>query len=183
MALFTPWVVLTGAYRAPIVGLVKTVLLAALLVTLAAPGTATADRPERANEVALEVWGPALAEVCPDGLTLTYGVPEDPAVFGWAWQNVCEIGISTNQPLLDHWPALCDTVIHEAGHVLGYDHDHAAHGGVMLDSVLMRDVMLIGRRKSVRWGGVHPACKQPRPKAPPLNMAYASGTSSPRGVT
>jgi hypothetical protein len=151
--------------------------LLVLLVALAYPGTASADRVERVNDAALEVWGPALNDVCPDGLTLTYGAPEDPAVFGWAWQNVCEIGISTEPPLLDHWPALCDTVIHEAGHVLGYDHDHEGHDGVMLDSVLMRDVMLIGRRKSVKWGGVHPVCKRSRTRALPAHWAYAAGTA------
>jgi hypothetical protein len=158
---------------APTVTCVR-LLLVLVVAALAYPGTASADRAERANEAALEVWGHALNDVCPDGLTLSYGAPEDSAVFGWAWQDVCEIGISTGQPLLDHWPALCDTVIHEAGHVLGYDHDHEGHDGVMLDAVLMRDVMLIGRRKSVKWGGVHPFCKR---HTLPLHMAYAAGTS------
>jgi hypothetical protein len=137
---------------------VKIFLLSAALLLLV-PASAAADRLDRANRLAVEMWGPALTEVCPDGLTVRWERASDPGLFGWTWQNKCEIGLNTSQPILRRWAPYCDTFLHEAGHILGYDHDHTGHGRIMSSHApIVRDVFLIGKLRDVEWSGVHPSC-------------------------
>jgi hypothetical protein len=138
-------------------------LIVLVALALVAPSPAAADRVDRINRLAVQMWGPALQDVCPDGLTVDWTrQPYD--VMGRAWER--------------------DTMLHEAGHVLSYDHDYRGRGRIMSTERMLSydEVVFPSGRVVGKWRGVHPWC-QPGggPRQP--NVAYASGTISHRGVT
>lgn len=103
------------------------VLIFALGVAGAASPTAQAGRPtapqirglDRALSIAERVWKPACGKLqvivqTPDH---SWAGSEDWA--GWASPGDCTIGLST-RTAQGPWPLLCDTILHEAGHVAGF---------------------------------------------------------------
>jgi hypothetical protein len=78
------------------------VVIAAVLLLLALPSAANADRLDRVNRLAVQMWGPVLTDVCPDGLTVRYERAQYDTL-GWAWQNRCEIGLNSRRDALESW--------------------------------------------------------------------------------
>jgi hypothetical protein len=141
-----------------------------VLLALLVPATAQADRGDRLQRKAEQLWGPALTEVCPDGLVFSYE-PADRSTWGWAWELDCTIRLNSRLERLERWAPLCDVVLHEAGHVLSYTHEHEGHGRIMRPHMVTYDVFVLYGVEHEVWGGVHPLCQPYRP----ANMAYALG--------
>jgi hypothetical protein len=150
-------------------------LLLALLALLLLAAPASADRADRAERLAERMWGTALQDTCPDGITVRWGRLRADAL-GRAWEGDCAVELNQRRRELAEWPPFCDTILHEAGHIVGHDHYHRGHRGVMLsEGMLTRDeVVYASGRSSVRWRGVHPWC-QPGGAPPEGNMAAAAG--------
>jgi hypothetical protein len=137
-------------------------ILLSVVFLLLVPASAAADRLDRANRLAADMWGPALQDACPDGLTVAYGAnADDPDALGWAWPGRCEIGLNTSRSELRSWAPFCDTFLHEAGHVAGHDHEFEGHDGIMLakGEIVRARVHRFGERARTRWYGITPACR------------------------
>lgn len=137
-----------------------------------------ADPADRLERTAVKLWGPVITETCPAGFSyVTEPMPE--GTMGYVRDGApCTVFLNSAEPLLGRWPALCDTVLHEAGHLAGFSHEHHGHDRIMRPNLILRDVAVASRsgRRTVRWRGVSSACFRQRP----ANMAVKVGATSPR---
>jgi hypothetical protein len=151
------------------------VAMLVVLVLLVLPSAANADRLDRVNRLAVQMWGPVLTDVCPDGLTVRYERAQYDTL-GWAWQNRCEIGLNSRRDALESWSPFCDTVLHEAGHILGYDHDYMGRGRIMSTQRMLSydEIVFPSGRVVGKWRGVNRWC-QPGGGPAPASMAVRVG--------
>lgn len=135
-----------------------TAALAATLVALATPATASAGwRIDRSLLIAQTVWHPTCGQ-----LQLGYGDPvregAGEAVGGWAWAGDCLIRIPNGSHY--EFEELCTIVLHEAGHVAGVGHSHNPRSVMYPDPLVQKTTARIGRRTVVRWTGVDHRCQR-----------------------
>ena len=89
--------------------------LTAMLVIALPVSAASADwQVERGQAIAAKVWN----DPCAGQVTITYGVPPDPAWMGWAEPWRCAVILSSTRRFT--WMPLCSLLVHEYGHLAGY---------------------------------------------------------------
>lgn len=146
----------------------RTCLLTLLLLVACAGPAEASWKTYRAKQIAKVVWGDSLATPCPNGFGITYAdpatrddLPEN--VAGWAWIGVCNVWVNVYNPLGLEWEAFCTTVLHEAGHVAGFDHDYQGRGGIMRAAGMYAKGVGINTKTGVRsvfWSGTDERCAE-----------------------
>lgn len=146
----------------------------ALIATIGVLGVSPSDRPftvppqpaalpavaQPALDLAQKVWHPTCGKLSISSEHPPASLPDTgESIGGWAWPGDCTIRVRIDKKWLGG-PELCETVLHEAGHVAGRLHSDKPESIMYpLQNVMRGRSRVEGSKRSViTWGGVDKRC-------------------------
>lgn len=136
----------------------RAIIALAAAACLAAPANAHAGwKTNRAVAIAQIVWQPSCG---PLRLSFETPAPDDAeeGVNAWAWPDECVIHLDNRQRW--EWEPLCETVLHETGHVTGLA-DSKTPGNIMFnDGLTLHDTGWVNGKWQESWTGIDKRCRK-----------------------